>query len=168
MSFMHVIFHGLRFSNNFYRALHDSKWQKKIIAVMLSFVWLSALAQSEWLTVSAADESSADTDVVQVDADSGATKRGVRTMDIRVSRSKPRSSWDGVGYRSYTATVAIDCATKTGRYVSLDFYRLPLWKGASHKTSTYLSAEVRAMQFLDMSPNPTERIIRAACQTSSR
>jgi hypothetical protein len=142
--------------------------RKKILAVVLCFVWLSAHAQSEWLTVSAGDSNGADIDVVEVDADSISSKSGLRNMDIRVNRSRPRTSWDGVAYRSYTATVAIDCVAKTGRYLSLDFYRLPLWKGTSHKTSTYASTEVRPMQFVDISPNPTERIVKAACQLPSR
>lgn len=154
-----IIFTGIRM-----------RWigRKTFLVMLLPCVGLAAHAQSDWLTVSAGDAGSADSDIVEVDADSGATKSGIRTMDIRVSRSKVRSSWDGVQYRSYNAAVAIDCAAKTGRYVSLDFYRLPLWKGTSHRTSTYTSAELRPMQFLDVFPNPTERIIRAACPTPSR
>ncbi len=89
-------------------------------------------------------------------------------MAIRVNRARPRARWHGVAYRSYTATVAIDCTAKAGRYVSLDFFRLPLWKGTSHNTSTYASTEMRPMQFLDISPNPTERMVKAACQLPSR
>ena len=142
--------------------------RRKIIVLLLSCVCLSARAQSEWLTVSAADSSNIDTDIVEVDADSVAGKSGLRSMDIRVSRAKLRTSWDGVPYRSYTATVLIDCIAKTGRYVSLDFYRLPLWKGTSHQTATYELNYVRAMQFLDMQPNPTQRIVKAACQVPLR
>ena len=75
------------------------------------------------------------------------------------------TSWDGVAYRSYTAAVAVDCAAKTGRYLSLDFFMLPLWKGGAYKTSRYSSTEVRAMLFRDITPNPTERIIKAACRS---
>ena len=142
--------------------------RRRIIAVLLSCVCLSARAQSEWLTVSAADSSSADTDIVEVDVDSVAGKSGLRNMDIRVNRAKLRTSWDGVPYRSYTATVRIDCVAKTGRYLSLDFYRLPLCKGTSHKTANYELNNVRAMQFLDMQPNPTQRIVKAACQVPLR
>ena len=39
------------------------------------------------------------------------------------------TSWDGVAYRSYTAAVAVDCAAKTGRYLSLDFFHAAAVKG---------------------------------------
>jgi hypothetical protein len=89
-------------------------------------------------------------------------------MKIRVSRSKPRTSWDGVPYRSYISTVQFDCANKSARYLSLDFYLRAAVEGKSHKTSTYPEDVVRPMEFRDVTPNPTQRLIRAACRTRAR
>lgn len=86
-----------------------------------------------------------------------------RTLRIRVSRSTPRTSWDNVPYRSYYATVLFNCAEGNAHYLSLRFYNEPLWNGMSHKTSTYTRDNPRPMLFLDVEPNPTQRIIKAAC-----
>jgi hypothetical protein len=86
-----------------------------------------------------------------------------RTMRIRVSRSTQRTSWDNVPYRSYYATVLFNCTEGKAHYLSLRFYNEPRGKGASHKTSTYTRDNPRPMLFLDVEPNPTQRIIKAAC-----
>ena len=38
----------------------------------------------------------------------------------------------------------------------------PLWQGAVHTRTDYTS-DPKPMLFLDMTPNPTQRIVRAAC-----
>ena len=106
--------------------------------------------------------------MVEVDTKTLALKVDEKILNIRVNRDKLRTSWDGVSYRSYTAAVAVNCDLKNARYLSLIFYLLPLWEGLSHKTSTYSELAVRPMLFRDMDPNPTERIIKAACFASGR
>ena len=118
--------------------------------------------QSSWFTV-LGDPQEPAINTIEVDPVPVSVEGEVRVMKIRVSRSLPRTSWDGVPYRSYTSTVKFDCADKSARYLSLDFYKEPLWKGKSHKTSTYPEGSVRQMAFRDVTPNPTERLIRAAC-----
>jgi hypothetical protein len=120
-------------------------------------------AQAAWFTV-LGDPQEPAVNTIEVDPIPVAVQGEVRTMKIRVSRSAQRTSWDGVHYRSYTSTVLFDCANKSARYVSLDFYRQPLWKGESHKTSTYPEGAIRRMEFRDVTPNPTQRLIRAACR----
>lgn len=120
-------------------------------------------AQAAWFTV-LGDPQEPAVNTIEVDPVPIFVQGEVRTMKIRVSRSTPRTSWDGVNYRSYTSTVSFDCANKSARYLSLDFYREPLWKGESHKTSTFPESVVRRMEFRDVTPNPTQRLIRAACQ----
>jgi hypothetical protein len=43
----------------------------------------------------------------------------------------------------------------------------PLWQGEAHKATDY-SNNPRPMRFLDMVPNPTDRIIRAACHGAAQ
>jgi hypothetical protein len=62
--------------------------------------------------------------------------------------------------------VRFDCANKVARYASLDFYLEPLWQGKSHQTSTYPEGVMRRMEFRDVTPNPTQRLIRAACRSA--
>lgn len=122
-------------------------------------------AQTEWFGVMG-DAQDPAVNTIEVDPVPLSVKGEVRTMRIRVSRSTPRTSWDGVPYRSYISTVQFDCANKIARYASLDFYQEPLWKGPSHKTSTYPEHVMRRMEFRDVTPNPTQRLIRAACRNT--
>lgn len=119
-------------------------------------------AQSAWFTV-LGDPQEPGINTIEVDPVPVSVEGEMRVMKVRVSRSAERTSWDGVPYRSYTSTVQFDCADKSARYLSLDFYKEPLWKGKPHKTSTYPEGKVRQMAFRDVTPNPTERLIRAAC-----
>lgn len=125
----------------------------------------SLYAQTRWFNV-LGDPQDANVNTIEVDPVPVAVSGDLKTMRIRVSRSEQRKSWDGVPYRSYTSTVVFDCAHKKAQYVSLDFYMQPAWKGASHKTSTYAGDVKRPMEFRDVTPNPTQRLVRAACRTS--
>ncbi len=122
-------------------------------------------AQTTWLNV-LGDPKDVAVNTIEVDPIPVAVNGDLRTMKIRVSRSVQRTSWDGVPYRSYTSTVLFDCASKTARYLSLDFYMEPAWQGTSHKTSTYPPDVKRPMEFRDVTPNPTQRLVRAACRTA--
>lgn len=79
-----------------------------------------------------------------------------------------RTSSDGIPFRSYSATVLVDCSAKSARFVNATFYMMPLWEGKPHTTLTYSAAEVRPMLFRSIEPNPAARIIRAACQAGSQ
>ena len=84
-------------------------------------------------------------------------------MALRVNRSQERRSWDGVPYRSYEALVSFDCRAGRARYLEIAFYRAPLWQGDVTQRRDY-RANPPAMEFRGMNPNPTERIVRAACR----
>jgi uncharacterized protein (DUF2461 family) len=86
-------------------------------------------AQNTWFNV-VGDPKDASVNTIEVDPTPVAVNGDLKTMKIRVSRSVPRTSWDGVPYRSYTSTVVFDCANKKAQYQSLDFYMEPAWKGA--------------------------------------
>jgi len=45
-------------------------------------------------------------------------------------------------------------------------YPVPLWQGRPHKITDYAN-DRRPMRFLDVEPNPTNRIIRAACRAAA-
>ena len=106
-------------------------------------------------------------DTVQVDPMTFSRSGALRTVRLRVSRTTERRSWDGVFYRSYESEVLIDCVARTGRYVSIEFFSEPLWNGEPYGKTAYSSREIRPMLFRDMAPNPTVRLIRAACQTEN-
>lgn len=124
-------------------------------------------AESSWLTVSG-NPDDFQTDVVQVDPASLSGNPSFPTLSVRVSRATLRTSWDNVPYRSYTSTVLIDCADKSGRYTEITFYMMPFWQGKPHKSTTFAPEEMRPMRFRQIEPNPTSRIVRAACAAFTR
>ncbi len=135
------------------------------IAVALCLCCASlAQAQSTWFTV-IGDDRDAAVDTIQVDPES-MTSGDIRTLRVRVNRTVERTSWDKVPYRSYVSLVTFDCVQRSARYVSITYYMMPLWKGESYKTSDYTTGTPRPMRFVDVNPNPSARIIRAACITS--
>lgn len=141
--------------------------RKQLVVLYLFGGCACVAAQSTWLTIvgSAHD---AKNDVVEVDPASRSGNASLPTLNVRVSRATLRSSWDNVPYRSYTSTVAIDCTEKNGRYTEINFFMMPLWQGKPHKSTTFVPPETRPMRFRDIEPNPTARIVRAACTAISR
>ncbi|WP_326539302.1 surface-adhesin E family protein [Pseudorhodoferax sp.] len=123
----------------------------------------TAVAGADWFTVTG-DPQDEQVDTVQVDP---RTHGSGGTLQMRISRTQPRISWDGVPYRSYTAQVAFDCVAKRAQYHSISFHLEPLWRGDPHRTVDYRTGEPRMMEFREMRPNPTARIIAAACNTGA-
>ncbi len=140
-----------------------------MINVLLSLGLLftaSAGAQGPWLAITG-DARDPTAETVEVDPATISRQGATRTIRVRVSRAKERTSWDGVPYRSYTAEVLIDCAQLKARYQQIEFFALPVWQGESSQQTTFQPSEVRPMLFRDMAPNPTQQIIRAACLTKN-
>lgn len=135
---------------------------------MVLGLWLATCAHAEtgWLTVMG-DSSDSLVNTIEVDPTSVSQSKEGRVMRIRVSRSAPRVSWDGVPYRSYVSQVLFDCTFNRARYLSIEFYKESAWKGVSHQTTHYSPETIRLMEFRDVTPNPTRRIVRAACQSAS-
>jgi hypothetical protein len=141
--------------------------QKTAFSLLLSLsaaVCGFARAETVWFTV-AGDPESASANTVQVDPTPVAIDNELRSMKIRVSRSLPRTNWEGVPYRSYVSDVTFDCVSNTARYTAITFYMQPLWQGSPHKITVYPPDQTRAMEFRNMEPNPTARIMKAACIT---
>ena len=92
-----------------------------MVVVELAFVtpaWPAAL-ESDWFTVvgDVSQPSEASKDAVQVNPSSISDASGLRVMQIRANRTENRVSWDGVSYRSFSATVEFNCENKTARYL---------------------------------------------------
>ncbi|MBG6072012.1 MULTISPECIES: surface-adhesin E family protein [unclassified Polaromonas] len=136
--------------------------------IMVCCLWCCTLAQAgtEWFNVmgDAANES---VNTIEVDPSPVSINPESRIMRVRVSRSEDRVNWDGVPYRSFVSDVLFDCSQATARYLSIDYYRLPAWKGEPYLRRVYPQTEPRMMLFREVEPNPYRRIIRAACQTSN-
>ncbi len=142
---------------------------KRFVVVVLSLMTCGAcMAQAgDWLTVMG-DKSDPAADTIEVNPIPVSTTEDHMVMKIRVSRSMQRTNWDGIPFRSYQATVDFDCTNKVGNFQQISYYRQPLWAGEPHVTTNYNKAEPRVMQFRGVTPNPVERIIRAACRPLTR
>lgn len=125
---------------------------------------LAAAQEPAWFTV-AGDPLERTAETVQVDPDriAGSSAEGALEMRVRVNRAAPRYNWDGIPYRSYESRVVFDCRSKSAAYVHVRYYNEPLWRGEPHHEADYTTSP-RPMRFRDMAPNPTARLVRAACR----
>lgn len=130
--------------------------------VLLGFIASQAGAQTDWLTVTG-NPADAGVDTVQVDPVAVRSEGERKTMNVRVSRSAERRNWDGLPYRSYESRVMFDCRARKAFYVEATFFAMPLWRSTPKPAIDY-SANPRPMLFRDVEPNPTQRLIRAACR----
>jgi hypothetical protein len=130
---------------------------------MLGLVATQVEAQTQWFTVTG-DPRNAAVDTVEVDPVAIETDGSIKTMNVRVNRSAKRLNWESVPYRSYESKVVFNCRARKADYLFVTFYPTPLWQGEPHKVTDY-ARNPRPMLFRDVEPNPTNRIIRAACRT---
>lgn len=133
-----------------------------VLLLLLSWLPVAAWPQVAWLTV-VGDPSDAALDTVQVDPVPVEAGEVVKTLRVRVSRATQRTSWDGIGYRSYESTVLFDCERKTALYQSITYFSRPVWAGTPVRTVGYTQGTPRPMAFRDVRPNPNQRLINAAC-----
>ncbi|MEO5737940.1 MAG: surface-adhesin E family protein [Variovorax sp.] len=134
-----------------------------LVLLLLGSVGAPAFAQNRWFTVTGNLQDPV-INTVQVDPVAVATSSDRKIMKVRVSRSADRVNWDGVPYRSYESQVAFDCRSGKAEYMNATYYLAPFWTGIPHHTSDY-AASPRPMLFRDVEPNPTHRLVRAACRT---
>ena len=141
---------------------------KKILlgSILALAVSAQCLAETNWFTI-VGDKTDPTLDTIEVDAVPVSINGSRRIMQVRTSRSAPRTNWDGIPYRSYKATVEFDCVEKTAEYQQMTYYMQPLWAGESHISTSYTKSNPRPMRFRDVNPNPIERIIKAACNSAS-
>ena len=122
----------------------------------------AAFSQGAWFTV-LGDPANPAINTIQVDPAPVEVSGNTRKLRVRVNRSADRTSWDGVPYRSYDSTVLFDCVGNTARYVQIQYYKQPVWKGTMYKSVNYNDVVPRWMAFKEVEPNPNERIVQAAC-----
>lgn len=131
------------------------------------FVWImgTAHAQTAWFNIMG-DPADETVNAIEVDPTPVSISGAQRVMRLRVSHSADRVNWDGVPYRSFVAEVSFDCLTNTASYLTVDYFSVPRWQGEPGRRGVYLLADPRPLEFRDVVPDPTQRIIRAACQTA--
>ena len=123
-----------------------------------------AAQQPSWFTV-VGDPGSPQTDTVEVDAASAVAFESLRLVKLRVNRASSRTAFDGKPYRSYYSTALLDCTEMKAWHRTLSLYAEPLWRGQL-RIHEYSESDGRSVAFADMSMNPRDRLIRAACSVS--
>jgi hypothetical protein len=114
-----------------------------------------------WLTLSG-DASRSDLDSVQVMADSVTLSGTTGALQLRVNRAIARDAYDNIPYRSYIGWIKVDCTLREGRFQQLQYYSEALWTGEV-RVVNFTEPNLPQLLFKDMQPNPTTRLIRAAC-----
>jgi hypothetical protein len=127
--------------------------------------WSCAQAAPTWLTL-VGDPQDATADYIEFDPGSLAGKKGVPTLAVRVSRARPRTSKEGIVFRSFESVVAVECRKRTAHFVQASFFAEPDFKGSAFKTVVFGPSDVRPMAFREIKGDPTRRIVRAACNTT--
>lgn len=138
----------------------------RLLATALAFAALSVTtplraAEPLWLTIMG-DPTRQDVETVQVMADSVSLEGAIGSLRLRVSRTQSREGYDGQNYRSYVGWIKVNCPRREGRFQQLQFYSEPLWTGEV-RVANYTDPNMPQLQFKDIEPNPTARLIRAAC-----
>ena len=123
-----------------------------------------AHAAPTWLTLVGEPQDST-RDYIQFDPSGLSRDKGLPTLPIRVSRASPRTSKEGIVFRSFEAVVAVHCKQGTASFVEASFYAEPDFKGASFRTVVFDLSDNRPMAFREIKGEPAQRVIRAACNT---
>ncbi len=121
----------------------------------------AALAQTNWLTI-AGIPGDASADYVQLDPTKLAKESGLVTIAVRVSRSRERTSQDGIRFRSFVGIAGVDCRQMTARFLRASFYREPNFEGPPFLTKEYGSV-IRPVMFREIPGDHAKQTVRAAC-----
>lgn len=136
------------------------------VGCVLAFVSMPSLAASSWLTL-VGDSANPAADYIEFDPASLTRENGVPVLSIRVSRALPRTSKEGIVFRSFESAVAVDCQQASARFIRASFYAEPAFKGQPFRTVVFRPKDVRPMAFREIQGAPTQRVVRAACRHSA-
>ena len=136
------------------------------VGCVLAIASMPSLAASSWLTL-VGDPTNPAADYIEFDPASLARENGVPVISIRVSRVLPRTSREGIVFRSFESAVAVDCKQASARFLHASFYAEPDFRGQPFRTVTFGPTDIRPMAFREIQGAPTQRIVRAACKHSA-
>ena len=133
-----------------------------LLACFAGVGFTAAHALPTWLTL-VGDPQDPTVDYIQFDPSGLARDKGLPTLPIRVSRVHPRTSHEGIVFRSFEAVIEVDCKTGAARFVRTSFYAEPDFKGTSFRTVVFAPSDPRPMAFREIKGEPAQRVVRAAC-----
>ena len=118
-------------------------------------------AAQDWFTIYGYPELPG-TDMIQISPVISAWQQQT-TLEVRVTRKVERQGYRGITYRSYAGMAAIDCSSRKGWFLTLNFYRQPDWAGEPAAVVSDFRPEEAPMAFADIPGAPSVRLIAAAC-----
>ena len=142
-----------------------SPFYPALFACLASAALSAAHAAPTWLTL-VGDPHDPTADYIQFDPSGLARDKDLPTLPIRVSRVRPRTSQEGIVFRSFEAVVAVHCKKNTAHFVNTSFYAQPDFKGTSFRTVVFAPSDIRLMAFREIKGEPSLRVVRAACNTA--
>ena len=126
----------------------------------------SSRATSNWLIL-VGDPADPVAHHIEFDPASLARVNGTPAIAIWASRASPRTSKEGIVFRSFESAVAVDCKQASARFLRASFYAEPDFKGQPFKTVVFGPRDLRPMVFREIQGAPTQRVVRAACKHSA-
>lgn len=130
-----------------------------IAGLVLAALSTPALAD-DWLTVHG-DPAQGEQDLIQI-RPASISRADYLRIEVRVSRSAPRTAYGGGSYRGHHSTAAVDCASHKAWYTQMRFYDQPMWAGPVTMSRTFKLGEA-PVAFKDI-PDQADRLVRAACR----
>jgi hypothetical protein len=124
----------------------------------------SAQAENNWFTL-AGDPQDPTADYIQLNPAALSRDKNMRTVPVRVSRVLARTSKEGIVFRSFEGLAAIDCQSGSARILQAAFYAKPDFKGTPFRSEVFGPDDVRPLAFRGVSGKPTQRVVRAACNS---
>ena len=120
------------------------------------------LAHAEWLTLTGS-AGEATNSYVQVDPTSVVVDGSKRLVAVRISLAEPRTSQEGIKFRSVTAQASVDCDARKARYVSATYFGQPNFVGPPLAVREFDESDVRPMKFDGLPGDLAARTVNAAC-----
>ncbi|WP_254787499.1 surface-adhesin E family protein [Variovorax sp. OV700] len=120
------------------------------------------LAHAEWLTLTGS-AGEATNSYVQVDPTSVVVDGSKRLVAVRISLAEPRTSQEGIKFRSVTAQASVDCDARKARYVSATYFGQPNFVGPPLAVREFDETDVRPMKFDGLPGDLAARTVNAAC-----
>ncbi len=132
-----------------------------LLAALLLAAQAHAQTDEEWLTIQGFPEDKTG-DLVQINP-TQIPWQNQFTMEVRVSRSTPRSSYRKHPYRSFKGVAVIDCGTQKGWYLALNYYAEPVWQGPVTAREEFKEDEA-PVSFAGIPGEPARKLITASCK----
>ncbi|MDO8251851.1 MAG: hypothetical protein Q7T78_19345 [Rhodoferax sp.] len=124
----------------------------------------AAQAEGNWLTL-VGDPKDQAADYIQLNPSGLSRDKNRRIVPVRVSRVHARTSKEGIVFRSFEGVAAIDCVSGSARILQASFYAEANFKGKPIRVEVFKPDDVRPLAFREVSGQPTQRVVRAACNT---